>query len=364
MPPVLSRRRLNRATLARQLLLAREDLTVTATVGRLAGLQAQEPKPPFGGLWSRVAGFRREDLVRALHARDVVRATLMRGTLHLVTADDYVAWREPAQEVLAQGLRVLGARADGIDVVALLATARELLADGPLTFGQLRPLLQAAYPEIDERALGFAVRMHLPLVMVPTEHRWGFPSVAQFTPAEGWLGRSPDGGGAAAMVLRYLAAFGPASVADAQTWSGLPGLAGAMERLDLERFTDERGRTLYDLPDAPRPEEDTPAPVRFLPEFDNLLLAHDDRTRVIADEHRGAVATKNLRIRATFTWDGFVAGTWRVERKRGAATLELAPFQPLPAGASDALAAEGQDLVRFLEDDAATYDVTVTPPSR
>jgi hypothetical protein len=360
MPPTLNRRQLNRATLARQLLLARADLSVTAAVGALAGLQAQEPKPPFGGLWTRLAGFRREDLIRALQDREVVRATMMRGTLHVVTAEDYVAWREPVQEVLAQGLRVLGARADGLDVPALLDTARELLADGPLTFAELRPLLHAAYPDVDERALGFTVRMHLPLVMVPTDHRWGFPSVARFTPAKGWLGQSPDGsGGSAAMVRRYLAAFGPASVADAQAWSGLPGLAAVVGGMELERFTDERGRTLYDLPGAPRPDEDTPAPVRFLPEFDNLVLAHDDRTRVIADEHRGAVATKNLRIRATFTWDGFVAGTWSVARKRKAATLVLVPFAALPAVAAEELRREGEELLRFLEDDAATYEVVL-----
>jgi hypothetical protein len=362
MPPTLSRRRLNRATLARQLLLAREELSVTAAVGRLAGLQAQDPKPPFGGLWTRVTGFHREDLLRALHDRDVVRATMMRGTLHVVTADDYVAWRTPTQAVLAQGARVLGSRAEGIDVPALLGTARELLAEGPLTFTELRPLLHAAYPHVDERALGFTVRMYLPLVMVPTEHRWGFPSVARFTPAEGWLGRSPDGGGGPeAMVLRYLAAFGPASVADAQAWSGLPALKEVVQELELERFTDERGRTLYDLPDAPRPDEDTPAPARFLPEFDNLVLAHDDRTRVIADEHRGAVATKNLRIRATFTVDGFVAGTWEVQRKRTAATLVLTPFAPVPAAALDALAGEGKDLLRFTDDDAETHDVRLAP---
>jgi hypothetical protein len=265
--------------------------------------------------------------------------------------------------VPAARLKVLGARAEGLDVGVLLATARDLLADGPLTFTQLRPLLHAAFPAVDERALGFTVRMYLPLVMVPTEHRWGFPSVATFTPADGWLGRPPSGdGGTAAMVLRYLAAFGPASVADAQTWSGLKGLKPVVEGLDLVRFTDERGRTLYDLPDAPRPDADTPAPARFLPDFDNLVLAHDDRTRVIADEHRGLVATKNLRIRATFTWDGFVAGTWTVQRRRGAATLVLAPFAPLPAGAAEELRREGEELLRFAEEDATTYEVTFSTP--
>ena len=143
--------------------------------------------------------------------------------------------------------------------------------------------------------------------------RWGFPPVADFTLADAWLGEplatddAPE-----PLVLGYLAAFGPATAADAQTWSGLTGIKPVLERLrpQVRVFRDERGRELFDLPAAPRPDDDVPAPPRFLPEFDNLVLSHADRTRVLADEHRGFVVTKNLRVRATFLWDGFACGTW------------------------------------------------------
>jgi hypothetical protein len=206
------------------------------------------------------------------------------------------------------------------------------------------------------------VRLRLPLVMVPTDDRWGFPRDSRFALADGWLDeplsgdRAPD-----PLVLRYLAAFGPASAADVQAWSGLKALTPVMDRLrpDLETFEDERGRELFDLPDAPRPDGDVPAPPRFLPEFDNLVLAHDDRTRVIADEHRGLVATKNLRIRATFLVDGRVSGTWTVERRGKRATLLLAPFARLAKAKVAALEEEGDALLRFLEKDAASFDVKV-----
>jgi hypothetical protein len=198
--------------------------------------------------------------------------------------------------------------------------------------------------------------------MVPTEDRWAFPSVASFTPAEGWVGKLSSDGSPEALVLRYLAAFGPATAGDAQTWSGLPGLRPVLEGLRprLHVFEDERGRELFDLPDAPRPDEDVPAPPRFLPEFDNLVLAHADRTRVLADEHRPLVVTKNLRVRATFLWDGFVRGTWEVERKKDVAILKLTPFGPLPKRASKELAAEGEGLLRFVEEGATVFEVEVS----
>jgi hypothetical protein len=198
--------------------------------------------------------------------------------------------------------------------------------------------------------------------MVPTEDRWGFPSVASFAPAETWLGQPLSADEAPeALVLRYLAAFGPATVADVQTWSGLPGMKPVLERMRprLCVFRDERRRDLFDLPEAPRPDESVPAPPRFLPEFDNLVLAHADRSRVLADEHRSLVVTRNLRVRATFLWDGLVRGTWEVERKQGSATLRLAPFEPLPERAATELAAEGEALLRFFEEDATELEVEI-----
>ena len=366
-PETLTLRRLNRATLARQMLLERSEVGAVEAVERLGGLQAQEPRPPFIGLWSRVAGFRREDLVRAVHARELVRATLMRATLHLVSARDYAALRAALQPVMAQAVRVLGDRGEGLELEAVLPVARELVAARPRTFAALRAALSEAFPDVDDRALGYTVRTHLPLVMVPTEDRWAFPANADFALAEDWIGArlSPEPS-PAELVRRHLAAFGPATAADVQAWSGLKGMKAVLEGLrgELAVFRDERGRALLDLPDAPRPDEEVPAPARFLPEFDSLLLAHADRARLVADEDRAGLVTKNLRVRATFLWDGRVAGTWTAERARDTATLRLAPFAPLPDAAGSALIQEGEALLRFLEEDATAFVVQAESPRR
>jgi hypothetical protein len=362
-PETLTTRQLNRATLARQLLLAREPIGAVEAIGRLGGLQAQEAAPPFIGLWTRLAGFEREHLLTALRGREIVRATLMRATLHLVGADDYVSFRPALQPVMERAARALGARAAGLEPERVLPAARALLLEGPRGFNELRRLLQEQFPAVNDRALGYTVRTHVPLVMLPTDARWGFPPVADFTLADTWLGRAvPADGSVEAVVLRYLAAFGPASAADAQTWSGLQRLAPVLDGLrpQLVVFKGETGRReLFDLPDAPRPGEDAPAPARLLPEFDNLVLAHADRTRLLADEYRGALVTKNLRVRASFLWDGMVAGTWEIERKRAAATLVMTPFQALPARALEALTAEAEALLRFSDEDATALAVRV-----
>jgi hypothetical protein len=363
---LLTRRRLNRATLARQMLLQRERGSALEAVERLCGMQAQEPRPPFPGLWTRLQGFRREDLRLALRDRTIVRGTMMRGTLHLMSAADYVAHRTTLQPMLTRSLALLGSRAEGLAVEEVLPVARALLGEHPRTFGELRQALVEAFPGINDRALGFTVRMSVPLVMIPTEDRWGFPADSRFGLAENWL-RTPISHEAdpQALILRYLAAFGPATAADVQQWSGLQAIKPVLDSLrpQLTLFQDERNRTLFDLPHAPRPAEETPAPPRFLPEFDNLLLSHADRTRVLADEHRHFIlGAKNGRIPATLLVDGSVAGTWRVERKKQAVTLAITPFDPLPNSAAVALTEEGDALLRFLEDDAVTFDVRQNPP--
>lgn len=362
-PPKLTGRELNHATLARQLLLERQPLSATDAVQRLAGMQAQEPKHPFIGLWTRVEGFQAEDLRRALHERAIVRATLMRSTLHLMSASDYAALRMSMQPPDSVAKRVLGARSEGLDIERVLPAARKLLEGRPLPFDRIRALLSEQFPDVNDRALGYAVRTLLPLVMVPGEDdRWAFPRVAEFALADEWLGSELDGDDAReALVRRYLGAFGPASAADVQTWSGVGGMKTVLKgmRDTLEVFTDERGRELFDLPDAPRPDSGIKAPPRFLPEFDNLVLAHDDRTRLIADEHRPLVTTKNLRVRATFLVDGVVAGTWTIEVKRKTATLRLAPFAPLAKRAATGLADEGEALVRFAEPEAAGHAMKI-----
>ncbi|NKZ03400.1 winged helix DNA-binding domain-containing protein [Actinomadura latina] len=364
MTETLSLRALNRATLARQMLLAREALPVPDAVRRLLGIQAQEPRPPFLGLWTRLDGFQASDLHAALHDRSIVRATMMRATLHLMTAADYTAFRTTMQPMLDGALRVLGDRAKGLDLAQVVPAARSLLAAEPRTFNEVRALLQEEFPDVNDRALGYAVRLCVPLVMVPTQDKWGFPRTSQFTPAGTWLRNEPGAADAVdELVLRYLAAYGPASAADAQTWSGLSSAGAALERLrpGLRVFTDDKGRELFDLPDAPRPGSDVPVPARFLPEFDSLVLAHADRRRIIADAHRPQLTTKNLRVRAVFLWDGFARGIWETEYKRKVATLRMRPFEPLPQAAVNELTTEGEALLRFLEPDAKETVVRVEP---
>ncbi|MCP3140905.1 winged helix DNA-binding domain-containing protein [Pyxidicoccus xibeiensis] len=359
--PIMTLRALNRATLARQLLLEREKLPLLKAVERLVALQAQQAKPPFLGLWSRVEGFEREALLRLLQRREVVRATLMRGTLHLLSAKDYVKLRALFAPLLEASVHaILRERAKGLDIAPLVQEAREYLLEEPRTFEEVRDYLVERHPKTDERAMGFVVRMYLPLIQVPTDAEWGYPGTTDFAVAESWLGE-PLGtdGTPEALVLRYLAAFGPATVADAQTWTGLKGLKDVVASLMPKLLTlrDEKGRELFDLPKAPRPPEDTPAPVRFLPEFDSLILGHEDRTRLVADEYRSRLITKNLRIPATFLVDGLVTGTWKVERKKATATLVVEPFAPLGKKLRDALVGEGEGLLRFAEPDARAFEV-------
>jgi hypothetical protein len=355
---VLSSRALNRATLARQLLLSREPAGVVAALERLVALQAQLPRPPFIGLWTRLAGFRREDLLRAIQARQVVRVPAMRATLHLMTAPDYVSLRGAIQPGLDRAAEsIAGKRSQAIDPAAVDAAARAFFHASPATFDALRAHLKKTFPGADERALAYNVRLRIPLVQVPGDERWGFAAACDFGLAEDWLGRTvPRSGAMETLVRRYLAAFGPATPADAQTWSGVPRLAGVFEKLRsrLATFRDARTRELFDLPDAPRPSEDTTAPVRFLPEYDNLLLSHHDRTRTVPDEYRSRLITRNLQIPAVFLVDGLVAGTWTIERTRKNATLVVQPFARLSSATRAALDTEGEALLGFAEDGLQT----------
>ena len=359
--PVLSTRELNRATLARQLLLERSAPAVPAAVERLGGMQAQEPKHPFIGLWTRVCDFSADALLEAIAERAVVRATLMRSTLHLCSAADFLALRMALQPPPSVALRVLGARAEGLDPEAVVPAARELLAGNPLAFDAIREGLVERFPDVNDRALGYAARTLVALVMVPGEGRWGYPRVARFGLAEELLDARLAPAAPEALAERYLGAFGPASAADVQTWSGVGGMKAVLDgmRDRLEVFADERGRELFDLPDAPRPDAGVPPPPRFLPEFDNLVLAYDDGSRVIADEHRPRVTTKNLRVKATFLVDGVVAGIWTLAVKRRVATLTLEPFGKLTKRVVKELAAEGEALARFAEPDAKDHAVVV-----
>ncbi len=349
---VLTLRELNRATLARQMLLERAAVPVSEAVERLVGLQAQVPYPPYVGLWTRLRDFRREELTRLIEDRQVVRATLMRSTLHLMTADDYLLLRPALQPALTRSMNSLtGKRIEGLDIDRLVGAARAYFEEGPRTFAGLRTLLSELEPERDQSALAYVVRTQLPLVQVPSGGPWGYSGKAPFTTAEAWLGRTLSGSAdPRGLVLHYLAAFGPATVRDVQAWSGSVRLKEPVEEIkpELRTFRDERGNELIDLPDAPLPPADTPAPPRFVPDYDNLVLSHADRTRVIPDEHRKKVFLSAARVRATFLVDGFVGGAWKIEKTRKTARLVIEPFEPLSSEDRDALAEEGERLVRFV----------------
>ena len=384
--PTLGNTALNRATLDRQMLLRRAEATVGQALERLVGMQAQAPFPPYFGLWARLAGFVPDDLASLLVNREVTRIALMRGTVHLVTAADCRRLRPLVQPVLDRALQgTYGAALAGLDLAAVADFARELVQARPYDTAELGRALVERWPDRDRLALLNAVRAALPLVQLPPRAVWGRSGRTVVTTADCWLGAgepSPQGrpGGEAAaaqgmtvdeLVLRYLGAFGPASVADARKWSGLTGLTEVFDRLrpGLRVYRSADGVELFDLPDAPRPDAAEPAPVRFLGEFDNLLLSYADTARILAAEHRPAVFTVNGIVRATLLVDGVVAGTWQISRpkagkpKAGTSTrtrgrarsggsarpavLEVALFRPLPARTLEQIAAEGLDLLAF-----------------
>ncbi|MHB8625955.1 MAG: winged helix DNA-binding domain-containing protein [Aggregatilineales bacterium] len=359
---VLTLRELNRATLARQMLLERASLPIPAAIERLVGLQAQLSAAPYVGLWTRLHDFRRDDLASLIESRRVVKATFLRATLHLLTAEDYLLLRTTLLPVLIGASETIAKRRGetALDVESLLTAARRYLTETPRTFAEISKMLTELHPDTDLGSMRYTIRTHLPLVQVPVSGGWSYPGNPKFTLAETWLGQPiSTEDNLRTLVFRYLAAFGPATVADIQTWSGLVKLKDVVDKLkpELVTYRDEKGRELLDLPDIPLPAADTPAPERFLPEFDNLLLSHNKRTRIIADEHRSKVYLPALRVAATILVDGFVHGAWKIEKKKSVATLTIEPFAALTKQNRAALTEEGERLVRFVEPDAKTFEV-------
>ena len=359
---VLTLRELNRATLARQMLLERQALPAVTAIERLAGLQAQLPQAPYVGLWTRVLDFRRDALAESILDYRVVKATLMRATLHLFSADDYLRLRTSLQPALTQAYASIAKRRSGaeFDLEQILAAARDYIGQAPRTFEEISAMLTALRPASDVGAMRYGVRTHLPLVITPISSGWSYPGNPRFTLAESVLGKPIAGQlDTKLLVHRYLAAFGPASMADIQTWSGLPRLRDAIEALKpgLRIYGDEKGRELLDLPEMPLPAADAPAPVRFLPEFDNLLLGHSKRERIIPAEYHAHVFLSGLRVRSTILVDGFVAGAWKIEKTKTSARLAIEPFAPLSSKARKSLTDEAEQLVRFVEPDAKGYEV-------
>ncbi|WP_244221428.1 winged helix DNA-binding domain-containing protein [Streptomyces nigra] len=312
--PVLSTRALNRATLARQLLLRRSPLSVPEAVTHLVGLQGQEVKPPYYALAARLDGFTPEALSAPLGDRSLVRMVTMRSTIHLHTAADGLTLRPLVQPAREREIGYFRNGLVGVDLDRLATLARDLVEDEPRTMKQLREALSAEWPDADPQSLAVAARCRLPLVQITPRGQWGRSAQVSLTTIEHWLGRPAEPAASADdTVVRYLAAFGPASVKDLQTWAGLTRMRPVFERLRprLVTFRDENGVELFDLPDAPRPDPDTPAPPRLLPEFDNLLLSHADRTRLIPPANRGRTWQANT-FYCPLLVDGFLAGVWRV----------------------------------------------------
>jgi len=362
---VLTARALNRATLARQLLLERTARPALDVIGHLVGMQAQEPHNPYLALWSRLDGFRPEELSQLLIDREVVRIVVMRGTVHLVTADDCLVLRPLVQPVLDKEIArhpEYSPALVGVDLAPVLAFVRELVADRPHSGRQLRAALADRFPEHHAPALAYACRNFLAFVQVPPRGLWGRSAQVSSTTAEAWLGRplavdpSIDD-----VVLRYLGAFGPATVADVAAWSRLTGFREVVERLRprLRTFRDERGRELFDLPEAPRPDPDTPAPARFLPEYDNVLLSHADRTRFASDEDRRRLSAGERPVKGTVLHDGTTVATWWLDRPKGSptATIVVDHLGGLTAQALAEVGSEAAEVVRFQAGDAEAHDV-------
>lgn len=384
----LTRRALGRALLARQHLLERLPVgddgpsAVRGLTDHLVGLQAQNPQSPYLALWSRLEGFVPDHLSTTLLERRTARVAAMRSTVHLLTAADaLVLPRLTARRLPAQTRRLPAG-----ELQALAARARTLLEATPLRAQQLGALLAPDWPDVEPGDLAYAARCLLSLVQVTPRGVWGASMATTWTTAEAWLPRhlvaaAPDVEDPEVrtqvlgrVVLRYLAAFGPATVQDVQAWCGLTGLAPVVAALgdDVLRLAaapaaDRPRRQLLDLPDAPRPDPDTPAPVRLLPDFDNVLLSHADRTRIVSDEVRRRMVTPNGAGPGTLLVNGQVAGVWRLRRHRGgdraelqAATVGVELFGALPRAQRREVELEAERLVRFVAPEATDHRVQVT----
>ncbi|MGH3115654.1 MAG: winged helix DNA-binding domain-containing protein [Gaiellales bacterium] len=351
-----------RALLERQWLLRRVEMPVGDAVEHLLGLQAQAPLPSYYGLWSRIEGFDPHELGRMLTDREVVRLTLMRGTVHLVTVGDALALRPLVQRVIERNHNgAFGRRMGDADLRRLATAVRELLVDEPLTARELGTRLVECGIGDDVQAIGNAARVYVPLVQVPPRGVWGSGGQAKYQPLEAWTGRGLESEPAIdEVVVRYLGAFGPASVMDMQSWSGLTRLKEVFERLRPRLLTlrDEYGKELFDLPDAPRPDPDTPAPVRFMGEFDNVLLGHADRRRIISEDFPWAAMLADGRFVSNLLVDGVLRATWRIEREgKRRATLTIRPFRRLSRAEREEVNAEAERMIDFAAADAEVCGV-------
>jgi hypothetical protein len=356
--PTLSRRTLNRTLLARQLLLERVRRPALDVIEHLVGMQAQEPIDPYVGLWTRIEGFDPSELSGAIESRQAVRMGHLRGTLHLVTARDALAQYPILADVMARSWKSSPfiKQLVGVDIDAVLARARELLEARPMTPSELGAALAPEFPDRDAQSLAYAARFLLPLIQVPPRGLWGRTGRPTNTTAESWLG-APMGAEPSIddLVLRYLEVFGPATVSDIRVWSWLTGLREVVDRLRprLRTFRDEAGRELFDVEDGLIAHEDLPAPIRFLPQYDNVFLSHEDRSRILSD----AVSVPDLAWRGGVLVDGFVAAAWRMDRDRQRATMTVTLARPATGEQSAEIEAEGERLMAFVAAEVGTRDI-------
>ena len=360
---VLTQRALNRALLARQGLLERSDTPVPELLERLVGMQAQVPSNPYVALWSRLRAFEPRALSDLIERRAAVRAQTLRATIHLHTAADCLAIQPVTQSVLDKTFRSSYARRmGGVDPGPVAAAGHALLAAAPMTRAELVPQLAPRWPGAEPEALAQAVTYRCALVQVPPRGLWRTPGQARWAPTRAFLGAEPAAeGDVAALVRRYLAAFGPAAPADVRAWCGLTGLRPVVDALrpELRTFRDEHGRELLDVPDGLLPDPGTPAPPRFLPEYDNVALGHQDRSRVLAGLGPGGPFPRGTWIGSLLV-DGFYRANWSLAEERDGATLTvngLAARAGDPAGTRAAIEAEARGLLAFVAPDAPAHRV-------
>jgi hypothetical protein len=326
--PILDRRALNRALLARQLLLERRKASAASTIERLVGMQAQAPNLPYVGLWARLQGFRPDELSRLIEKRSAVRISLMRNTIHLVTTRDAFRIKPMFMRLGERGFLRGSPWGRGMregDVAAIVDVGREIMAEKPRTISELSKELGRRFPGRDGVALAYGVRYMVPLIFTPPRGMWGGRGLVTLTTFEAWLGRKPGPSLTdEELLLRYLGAFGPASAADMRAWSGL-AMRTAFEKLRprLKVFRSESGTELFDLPRAPRPNPTLEVPARLIPDFDNILLAHADRTRIMPPGKHLGIFSSNGVMQGAVLLDGFVRAMWA---PRGS-TLVITPFE-------------------------------------
>jgi hypothetical protein len=362
--PVLGQRALNRALLERQHLLTRATMPALSMIEHLVGTQAQSPLASYVGLWTRLTGFRETELAELMTSRQTVRATLMRGTIHLVSAADALTLRPLIEPTIAGTVRGQFGRAlAGLDMDAVAKVVRELIEAEPRTRAQLREVLGQQWPDYDAESLSLAATYLVPTVQVTPRGVWGSSGPAALTTLESWLGRPLDPSPSIdAIVLRYLAAFGPASVMDAQAWSGLTRLREVFERLPgLRTYRSEAGVVLYDVESGALPSPEVPAAPRYLPEYDNILLSHADRTRVNPEGRRVPLPPGGGASMGTVLIDGVYAANWRLYRERDQAAVEVMPFHKLTSSEKTDLEAEGMRLVDFIASEYTQRYVQIHP---